>query len=134
MTNNFSQIMSERSNAELLRIVNEERADYQSEAIEAAEKEIDKRNLSTEQIESATKEIKNKKQIDEGKANEPLGIGWKIFAMLCPGLILILFSKTFSAEGYFRKSKELVRFTLYGLGAYFGLFVLMILIFKLFML
>lgn len=40
MTINFTEIMSKRTDEELLKIVTEQRKNYQSEAVEAAEKEI----------------------------------------------------------------------------------------------
>ncbi len=48
MDNEFASIMASRSDAELLRIVNELKDDYQLEAVEAAEIEIKKTDLSNE--------------------------------------------------------------------------------------
>lgn len=57
MENNFSKVMAQRSDSELLKIVNELRNDYQPEAIEAAEIELISRSLNNDQIENAKKEI-----------------------------------------------------------------------------
>jgi hypothetical protein len=49
MKNQFSDAMSKRSDSDLLKIVTEQRNDFQPEAIIAAEEEIDKRKLMREQ-------------------------------------------------------------------------------------
>jgi hypothetical protein len=36
-----------------------------------------------------------------------------------------MFSGTYKADGYDRKAKQLVRWTLYGFGFYFGFIILM---------
>ncbi len=128
MGNDFSEIMKQRTDAELLKIVNEQRDGYQSEAIEAAEKEIKERNLSIVQIDAAKKVNQEKDQIETEKANEKLGKGWKILTFIFPGIIQIIFAGTFKADGYDRKAKELAKWTFYGLGFYFGLVILIILL------
>lgn len=72
MTNEFSIIMSQRTDAELLKIVNEQRNDFQSEAVAAAEAELQKRNLSSTQVQEAVHENEIKKQIESMKANVKL--------------------------------------------------------------
>ena len=74
MTNNFPDQMSKRTDVELLRILNEQRNDYNPEAIIAAEEELAKRNLSQEQVITAKQELETKKQFDEKRANDPLGV------------------------------------------------------------
>ena len=60
MDNKFIEAMEKRSDSELLEIVTKLRNDYQPEAVEAAELVIKNRNLSTDQIEQAKQEIKEK--------------------------------------------------------------------------
>jgi len=128
MTNEFSIIMSQRTAAELLKIVNEQRNDFQSEAVDAAEAELQKRNLSSTQVQEAVHENEIKKQIESMKANLKLASGLKALTFIFPGIIQIIFAGTFKADGYDRKSKELVRWTLYGFGFYLGLTILFYLI------
>ena len=45
-TNKFSVVMSEKVDMELVRIVTSERADYQPEAVIAAEEELKRRNIT----------------------------------------------------------------------------------------
>ena len=68
--NPFTEIMAQRSDLELYKIVNELKDDYQPEAVEAAKQEPDKRNLSDtyiseEQIEEFEEEIAYEKQTAE---------------------------------------------------------------------
>ncbi|MBC9797859.1 RDD family protein [Sinomicrobium weinanense] len=68
MESEFKQVMSERTDEELIKIVTVEREKYQPLAIEAAELEIDKRNIDTlnfEQIrEKATAGKVQKEKVD----------------------------------------------------------------------
>jgi len=52
MTQDFSETMSNRTDEELIKIVTVDRNDYQTEAVEAAEKEIKTRNIDATKIES----------------------------------------------------------------------------------
>jgi hypothetical protein len=124
MENQFTNVMSQRSDADLLKIVNEHRNDYQPEAVIAAENELTNRNLSTQQIQEASKENEIKHKIDTDKANTKLGSGWKILAFISPGIIYIIFSGVFKADGYDRKARELTQWTLYGFGFYVGFAIL----------
>jgi hypothetical protein len=128
MNNEFEEVMRKRTDADLIRILNSAPGDYQPAAFEAATNEFARRNLSEVEIITAKQEIKQNQQLDESKASEPLGIGWKIFAAICPGIIQVMFAGTFKADGYDRKAKEMFRWTLYGVGFYVGFFVLMILL------
>ncbi len=50
MKNEFKQVMSERTDEELIKIVTTERDGYNPIAIEAAESEVEKRNIDTTDI------------------------------------------------------------------------------------
>jgi len=129
MPNEFTEQMSKRTNAELLRILNVERNDFKAEAVIAAEEELVKRNLTSEQVELAKEEGETSQQFFENKANEPLRLIWKILTAIFPGVIpqLIVFG-ILKADGYHRKARELVRWTFYGFAFYFGV-VLLIMMF-----
>lgn len=130
MTNNFEDVMSKRTDADLLKIVTGPADDYQPAALEAAKKEFAKRNLSADQLETAKQKIEQDQKVKEDIANQPLGTGWKVLTFIFPGLIQIIFSGTFKADGYDRKARELVKWTLYGFGFYVGLAVLISLLDK----
>jgi hypothetical protein len=131
MTNEFTEIMSKRSDEELIEILSLFKDDYQPDAIEAAEKELAKRNLSTETIETARQEIDEKYWMIEDKANMPLEPHWKILTCIFPVFLNIIIGGTYKADGYDRKFSELVRFTLYGLGFYVGLTILIAILIRL---
>lgn len=129
MDNKFIEVMEKRSNSELLEIVTKLRDDYQPEAIEAAELEIKKRDLSTDQIEQAKQELKEKELSIEERKNESLSVSQRIlFFIFFWGIIPWAMAGTFKANGYLKKYKDAWRFMKYGLFAFIGLNGLIILI------
>ena len=68
MENEFAKVMSERTDEELIKIVTVERDRYNPTAIEAADVEIDKRNIDTSEFEKirekATAEKEQKEKVD----------------------------------------------------------------------
>ena len=68
MENEFAKVMSERTDEELIKIVTAERTSYNPTAIEAAEAEIEKRNIDKNEFEKikerATVEIEQKQKVD----------------------------------------------------------------------
>ena len=60
MNSEFEEVMSKRTDAELLEVLNSSPGDYQHLALDAAKVEFQKRNLSKEQIQSAENVIKHK--------------------------------------------------------------------------
>jgi hypothetical protein len=123
MENEFDEVMRKRTDADLVKIVNGPADDYQPAALEAAKREFEKRNLTETEIISVKQEILQQHEIDEKKANTPLGAGLKVLAFVFPGILLLMLSGLFKAEGYGRKAREMVRWTLYGFAAYFGLII-----------
>jgi hypothetical protein len=128
MENDFHEVMRKRSDAELLEILTKYRNDYQADAIIAAETELAKRNLTLNQVELAKQKIQQKDKRNEEKANAPLDIHWKVLTCIFPGIINIIIGGTFKADGYHRKFKELIKWTLYGVGFYVGLLILLIIL------
>ena len=76
MNTDFKDVMSNRTDEELIRIVTVERDGYQSSAIEAAEDEIKKRNIDTMKIEyvkqDLTAKIEEYKRIDSKKVGSSI--------------------------------------------------------------
>ena len=70
MNNEFEVVMSKRTDAELLEILNAPVDNYQPLAIEAAKIEFAKRNLSDEQLQSAKNVIENKQREEEARQND----------------------------------------------------------------
>jgi len=65
MTQDFTDVMSERTNEELVKITTIQRKDYQPEGVIAAEKELAKRNVNVDEIESTKVVIVEKQEIDD---------------------------------------------------------------------
>jgi hypothetical protein len=121
---NFKQTMQETSDAELIKIVTLERDNYQEEAVLAAETELAKRNLTPEQVAAAENINEEQQQIQIRKANTPLDVHWKVLTFIFPAIIQIILSGAFRSEGYDRKARELVKWTLFGFGFYIALILL----------
>jgi uncharacterized RDD family membrane protein YckC len=68
MENEFKEVMSNRTDEELIKIVTTQRDDYNPIAVEAAEIEVEKRNIDTSKFEEikqiATVEKKQKEKVD----------------------------------------------------------------------
>ncbi|SMO49802.1 hypothetical protein [Solitalea koreensis] len=126
MTNDFSKIMQKRTDEELLKIVTDLRFDYQLEAVQAAENEIEVRNIQLPNID--LEEIRLTNHVDSilKKSNERLEPHWRAVVFIFPAiLIYLLFAFSLSKEGYKRKSKEILLWSAYGIGSYITLGVLM---------
>jgi hypothetical protein len=108
--------MKEKSDGELIELVTKLKDDYQPAAVEAARKEIDERNLSTDQIETAESEIKERENTKLANAEQPLE-AWQaiLFVVFCWGIIPWAIAGTFKADGYHRKYKDAWKFMKIGL-------------------
>lgn len=133
MTNNFTKVMEQKSDSELLEIVTKLKDDYQPEAVVAAQNEIEKRNLTGEQIEQAKLEIEEKDLKNFQRENEPLDAGQKIlFLIFFWGVIPWVIAGTFKADGYTKKYKDAWKFMRIGIGVFFGIPLLLVLITRIF--
>lgn len=133
MTQNFAEVMTSRSNAELLEIVTKLKEDYQPEAVQAAEAEIEKRNLSQDQIKAAEVEISENETLNINKAHEPLGLRQKIlFLFFFWGVLPWAMAGTFKAKGYTKKYKDAWKFMKIGILVFWGIPLLLIFVLSLF--
>lgn len=114
----FSDVMKKASDAELIKIVTTNRADYQEAALIAAEAELASRNLNVSTVETVKRNIEQDQKAIALKAETPLEVHWKIFAFIFPIIFLFIMAGIFKAEGYERKSNELAKWTFFGLGFY----------------
>src|ERR1041385_6325161 len=112
MKNEFDDVMSQRTDAELIQILNGPPDNYQPEAIAAARRAFESRSLSDEKISAANQEIEQQKLRDDIRANEPLSIFLKIIAFIFPGILLLMFAGLYKGGGYDQKAKDLTRWTL----------------------
>jgi hypothetical protein len=124
MTINFEDSMSKRTDVEVFKIATQTESGFELLAIEAAQKELAKRNLSAEQISALHSEIEQEQTRNLDKANEPLDYQQRILTMFIPGIVVIFLWGVYKREGYHRKSKDLIWWTIYGFFFYIGIFSL----------
>ena len=105
MENEFKQVMSERTDEELIKIVTVERDRYNSNAVEAAGSEIEKRNIDTSKFEEikekATAEKEQKQKVDSNVVGSGIRflnfiidfVVWLILSFLV-SLVIDLFFQT----------------------------------------
>jgi hypothetical protein len=153
MTNDFSQVMSERTDKQLVDIVTLKREEYQPEAIIAAEKEIERRQINTSEFytEEQIHETQNSSQIDKSD----VGFEWyhKLLTVLLPAaiiaavtivvnilgqtpilrvlgfptIILIHYAihRRFKDNGYTKMAKDFLKWVTYTLYIYIGLILIL---------
>lgn len=107
MNNKFIEVMQDKSSEELVFILNNQRDDYQPEAIDAIENVLKNRNLSEADLQIIRNAADLKKQEHSDKANIPLDTIQKIlFFLFFYGVIPWAIAGTFKAKGFERKYKE----------------------------
>lgn len=75
MENEFTKVMSERTDKELIKIVTVKRESYNPTAIEAADAEIEKRNIDTSEFEKIRKQATAEKNQKEKVDSNVVGSG-----------------------------------------------------------
>lgn len=125
MSNNFDERMAKQSDEALIKIVTGPDDVYQPEAMEAAKREFQKRNLSAEKIEETKVKLKEVEKVKDHKAKLPLALGWRLLAFFFPGVLILFLSGLLKTEGYEKKAQDLATWTIYGFGFYLGLVILM---------
>ena len=127
MTSNFEDIMSKRTDAEIIKILTEDVSDYQPAAIEAAKKEFEKRKLSADVVETVKKSLEQENEVKKVKASEPLSFVWKFLTFIFPGAIQMFLYGKLKTDGYDTKASELKKWTLFGFLFYLAIIVLIFL-------
>ncbi len=110
----FKTEMAKRTDEELIQVLTVDKDEYLPDALAAAKEEFEKRDLRVEKISVITKDIAQKKEIENKKANEPLDIVAKALTFLFPVIITLVLSLYYRSSGYDRKARELVIWTLLG--------------------
>jgi len=120
--NPFAESMGSRTDAELVEIVTADPEDWQADAIAAAKAEIEKRGITADQRE----ELETKVIRDVSAAQRPLSRSMKLitilFGGLClPGIAVLYLYTQYQKSGEHRKSRELLRYFVYGLGIHIAI-------------
>ena len=90
MDNNFTKIMSNKTDEELIKIVTVYRAKYQQSAIEAAEKEIDLRKIDTTKLETLTAKVQFEDQTIKKVENNTVGAGIRFVNFVIDFVVLFI--------------------------------------------
>lgn len=102
MNKDFTEAMSNRADEELIKIVTIQRADYQPEAVSAAEKELELRQVSSAKIETVKEDLTMKEEKQKAIDTSVVSSGTRIVhffvdfvAFFITALILSLISGLF---------------------------------------
>ena len=82
--------MSNRTDEELIKIVTVDRNDYQTEAVEAAEKEIKTRNIDATKIESVKQDIEEKETKDKELESSIVSSGTRLIHTIVDSICLFI--------------------------------------------
>lgn len=152
MTKDFSQVMSERTDKQLIDIVTIKRDEYQIEAISAAEKEIERRHLSVDNFYTVDQIDAIKNSPETNKADLEFEWYHKVITILLPVFIIICVTYVFhflglkpilkalgfpimvlihyaihrrlKDTGYTKMAKEFLKWVTYTLYIYIGLLLI----------
>lgn len=91
---------------------------FPAETVLAASVELKSRNLSEDHIVKILNQIAAADQKDETDPREELGFLPKFFSFLLPGLLLFTYGRSLRSKGHYRKALAVKTWTLYGLGFY----------------
>ena len=90
MENEFAKVMSERTDEELIKIVTAERDKYNPTAIEAAELEVDKRNIDTSKFEEIKENTTTERVAKEKVDANVVGSGIRFVNFLIDFIIWLI--------------------------------------------
>jgi hypothetical protein len=127
----FTELMAQRTDAELIEIVSRKSADYVPEALAEAQAELENRKLSVDQVNLANESLNDIDADKTAKACIPLGLRFKLWAFFIPKPGNLLIAKTFKAEGHLKKHDDVVKWTILGDCFYIGSISLLFLLAKL---
>lgn len=125
MINDFENRLSMMTDLQLMKIIKSPKGDYQSLALEKAIIEFKSRCLSQQEI----RDLENLIEMDDKekniKSNTTLDIKWKVLTFIFPGIIQIIYSGIFISQGYEKKAKEMVKWTIFGFIFYLLFFIIL---------
>lgn len=92
MENEFAKVMSERTDEELIKIVTVERERYNPTAIEAADAEVEKRNIDTSEFEKIREKATTEKEQKEKVNSNVVGSGIRFVNFLIDFIVWLVFA------------------------------------------
>lgn len=119
--NKFKEVMSKKSDKEIIDIVFTRRLDYQPEAVLSAEIEYNNRNIADDLKEKFIYETQLDFEQIEIKSNKNLSTLWKILCFLLPGFIPLLIIIIDISLGYETRANQAMKWTGFGVLFYFSI-------------
>tara|TARA_R110001583_G_scaffold187759_1_gene349247 strand:+ start:58 stop:654 length:597 start_codon:yes stop_codon:yes gene_type:complete len=124
MENEFKQVMSERTDEELIKIVTAERDSYNQIAIEAAESEIKNRNLDLNKFEEIVEKSAIEKETKDKVDSNVVGSGIRFVNFLIDIIVWFILAFIISfVIGLFVQPTDRGLITLFGYFLLFGTFI-----------
>ncbi len=113
MTNEFSKVMSERSNEDLIKILTVEKDKYNPDAILAAEFEIKKRNIDSDKFEKTKNQLTTDSEEKTKTSNNVVGSGLRFFNFVIDliGPIILLFIIAFILQLFISNPEDIILIT-----------------------
>jgi uncharacterized RDD family membrane protein YckC len=124
MENEFAKVMSERTDEELIKIVTVERTSYNPTAIEAADAEVEKRNIDTSEFEKIREKATAEKEQKEKVDSNVVGSGIRFVNFLIDFIVwlVLVFIMSFII-GLIVQPTDQGILTLFGYVLIFGTFI-----------
>jgi uncharacterized RDD family membrane protein YckC len=124
MENEFAKAMSKRTDEELIKIVTVERGSYNPNAIEAAEAEVEKRNIDTSEFEKIREQATAEKEQKEKVVSNVVGSGIRFVNFLIDLIVwLVLVFIISFIIGLFVQPTDSSMISLIGYILIFGTFI-----------
>ncbi|TYC18099.1 RDD family protein [Bizionia gelidisalsuginis] len=128
MENEFTKVMSERSNEELIKIVTVDTSNYNATAIEAAHSEIEKRAINTSEFEELKEKATLIKTQEVKTSSVDSGVRLLNFTIDFIVWLIIVFIGSFIIEYFIAPSSQsMISFLIYALifGTYLAYYAIM---------
>lgn len=124
MENEFTKVMSKRTDQELIKIVTVEREGYNPLAIEAAEYEIETREINSKDFENIKEEAVVEKEQQQLVDSNVVGLGIRFVNFLIDIIVWLILTFVISfIVGLFIQSTDQVFIMLMGYFLFFGTFI-----------
>jgi len=124
MENEFEKVMSERTDEELIKIVTVERTSYNPTAIEAADAEVEKRNIDTSEFEKIREKATAEKEQKEKVDSNVVGSGIRFVNFLIDFIVWLVLAFIISfIIGLIVQPTDQGILTLFGYVLIFGTFI-----------
>jgi len=126
---NFDEMWRQKTDEQLFDAI-AHKNNYVPKSIESLRSEIARRNLDSQRITELESKARDSVENEETIAKIPLQWSLRILMFIFSfGILQLIVAEYYNAKGYKRKSQEIWKWMMYGLGFWFAIFVLRLVIF-----